>query len=270
MSGAGLVAHGSAGSAGREAVGTGAGALDESALVAAIRAEQRGAIEELIRRYQHLVMSQGRRFGIAPAERRAWAVEVLYEVGVALGRRGSPAPRALVPYILEACRRRAITRKRRLATRERAERDGAYTLEHTGERAAIGVCSEHAVRSTYGPAWEPPTLPDTIERLAAALGRMLRPEERQLFSWVGQHVPYATIGAWLGISRGAAIKRVARLRARLLDAAVAYAATLADDELRAVVAFFTRTRAFDASALAARLRTARARHHEGERHDDSS
>jgi hypothetical protein len=156
VTGAELVAHGPAHAR------TEAATLSESALVAGIRAEHCGAVEELIRRYQHLVMSQAQRFGIPRSERQAWAAEVLYHVAVSIGRRSAPVPRSLVPYILEACRRRAITTRRRLITRERAVAGGAMELGGAGEQAVIAVCSEHAVRSTYGPGYEAPALPRVL------------------------------------------------------------------------------------------------------------
>ncbi len=245
-------------------------ALSERALVAAIRGESHGAVEELIRRYQHLVMSQGRRFGVARDERTAWAAEVLYHVATSIGRRSAPAPRALVPYILQACRHGAMSRRRQLLTRERVERSGVAELGGTGEHAVVAVCSEHSVRSTYGPAWEAPPLPRVIDALAGRLDRVLRADERQLLSWASQHVPYATMAAWLGTSRGAAIKRVTRLRARLVKVALAYGASLDDEAHAQLVAFFRRTRALDARALADRLDAARTRPSDGERRDDTS
>jgi hypothetical protein len=223
-------------------------ALSDRALVDALRCRDGEAIEEFMRRYQALVLVQARRLRVAPEERTTWAIELLYQVASALARDATSRPRALAPYLVTACKRKAVDEWRSRLTRERWEVQCADETGAPSQRVVAGTCSEDSVRSTYGPDWEPAHIPVVLERLVSVFEKGMSTEERQLLSWVGQRVPYTLIGEWLGISRSGAVKRVTRLRERLLEAALRFGASLDAADLPDLARFLRRA-GFDEALL---------------------
>jgi hypothetical protein len=223
--------------------------LTDRALLDALRSRDGEATEELIRRYQPLVLVQARRLRIPPKERRHWAIELLYHVVTTLARDATSIPRALGPYLVTACQRKAFDEWRNERTRERWE---VHCADETGardQRAVVSACSEDAVRSTYGPDWEPVRLPPVLERLVSMFEEGVSSDERQLLSWVGQRVPYSLVAEWLGISRLAAIKRVGRLRDRLIEAALRFGTSLDAADASELTRFLRRAGVVDESRL---------------------
>jgi hypothetical protein len=238
--------------------------LSDRALLGAIRSHDGEAVEEFIRRYQALVLLQARRLRIAAEDRKHWAVEVLYQVASTIARDPTTTPRSLAPYLIVACRRKAVSEWRDRLTRERSEQKCADDIGALNERAVVGVCSEHAVRATYGPGWEFVHLPPVLERLVSLLEDSVSDEEQQLLSWVGQRVPYSLVAEWLGVSRNAAVKRVARLRGRLTKAAIQFGASLDAAEFSELLRFLRR------AGVIGELRLLETHNQiqEGEDHDD--
>lgn len=216
-------------------------ALSDRALLDALRSRDGNAIEEFIRRYQALVLVQARRLRIAPEDRAHWAIEVLYQVATAIVRETASVPHSLGPYLVTACKRKAFSEWRDRLTRERWEVQCADETGGRNQRAVVSACSEAAIRSTYGPDWEPVRLPPVLERLVSVFEEGVSSDERQLLSWVGQRVPYSLVAEWLGISRAAAIKRVGRLRDRLIEAALRFGASLDAADVSELARFLRRT-----------------------------
>lgn len=181
---------------------------------------------------------------------RRGAIELLYHVAMALARGRASMPRAIGPYLATACKRRMLSEQRQQLVRERHEIERADETGAIGERAVLGLCSEDAVRSSFGPDWEAPPLSPTLERLASALDEGVSLQERQILSWLEERVSFSEIAGELGISRSAAIKRVARLRERLVDAAYRLGESMDRTDLSELVRFFRRSRFADEARLA--------------------
>ena len=194
--------------------------LSDRALVDAMRALDQEALEEFMARFQHDVLLQARKLRVPFHERRHWVAELLYDVASSLcADERRTVPSSLRGYLITAAQHKAQAPRRQQAVRERHERELAADIGGIGERAVLSASSEHSIRATFGPGVEPPPLPPVLERLVSVFDEGISREERELLSWVGQRIPYRVMAEWLGIGRTAAVKRVTRLRARLLDAA---------------------------------------------------
>ena len=224
-------------------------ALSDRALIDAMRARDGEAVEEFIRRFQHLVFVQAKRLRIAPAERPRWVGDLLVEVASSLGRQRRDAPRAIAPYLVTAAKRKAFAERRQQAARERLTSVNATEMGGAGERALASTCSEASIRATHGPGWEPSAVPMGLVHLVERLDTRMSPQERQLLSWMAHRVPYATIAQWLGITRAAAIKRGTRLRARLVDMVLEIGVSLEPVERGELLRFLRRTGGFGAAEL---------------------
>jgi hypothetical protein len=237
-------------------------------LLDAVRALELGAIEEFIERFQHVALVQARRLRIPREERKGWVIELLYDVCAALAReRRAAPPRSLVAYLITACKRKAFAALRDRALREVRERDAADDVAGTGERAVVTCASEYSLRAMYGPASEASELPPVLERLVSMFDEGVSEDERQLLSWLGQRIPYSTIAGWLGMQRSAVIKRVTRLRARLIDAALRYGEGLEPDERHELLRFLRRTGAYSERDLGSLIRLGDVRHPSPERQE---
>lgn len=224
---------------------SGYAALSDRALVDAMRELDAEAIVEFIDRFQHVVLIQARRLRIPRAERQGWTSDLLYDVARSLCRRGPAAPpRALTAYLITACKRKAFASTRQRLVRERLESEHAEEAAGYGDRAVLASCSEHTVRSAHGAEWEATPLPTVLERLVSVFDEGITGDERELLSWVAQHISYSEIAEWVGDKRNAVVKRVTRLRARLIDATIRYGDNLQREERQELLRFLRRSGAF--------------------------
>lgn len=145
--------------------------LSDLELVEAMRAADERAFEEFVRRFQLVVLIQARRFRIEASERRQWVTEVLYQAGMALSRRRTPAYGSVVAYLVTVCKRKCLADRRALVARERLEAECTGPLgSDNGEQAVLSLCSEATMRATYGAEWEPEGLPPILARFVSMLG----------------------------------------------------------------------------------------------------
>ena len=222
----------------------------DRALVDAMRSFDADALEEFIERFQHLVLLQARRLRVRPEDRQGWASELLYDVASSLAREPQrSAPRALIPYLITACKRKALAARRNLAVRERTDTGLMGDVGGAGESALLATCSEDAVRGTYGPDMDPLPLAPVLERLVSILGEGASAAEVELLSWLAHRTSYRVIAASLGITRPAAIKRATRLRARLVDAAMRFGTSLGREDREELLRFFRRCGTFTEADL---------------------
>lgn len=224
-------------------------ALGDRALVALLRARDGDAVEEFIRRFEPVAAIQARRLRVPPAERRHWVAELLYDVATTVAAGEGQLPHSIPGYLVTACRWKAMAAERDRALREEREGDAMREVAGAGEWAVSSACSEDSLRAAEGPGWEPLGLSPVLEKLVGALEGGVTGEERQLLSWVGQRVPYSLMAEWLGVGRSAAVKRVTRLRARLLEVAVRLGAALDDEERAELLRFLRRAGVGDHPAL---------------------
>ena len=220
-------------------------ALSDRALLDAMRAHDALAIEEFMRRFRCLAIVHAKRLRIPSYERAGWVTDLLYEVVISLCRKDAAMPRALGPYLVTTFRRKAYASRRQQLVRERLELAEADDVGGTGQRALLSTCSEAAVRASRGPDWEPNPLPLVLERLVSAMDEGVSEDERLLLRWIARRMPYSLIGTWLGITRSAAVKRVTRLRARLLEATLRFGGTLDLRDRVELARFLRRTQVFE-------------------------
>jgi DNA-binding CsgD family transcriptional regulator len=227
--------------------------VSDAALVAAVRRGEVNAIDEFLERFQEIVMSQAKLLRIPRAEWRSWTSELLCDVVVGLISTTQGSPRSIPAYLIAAARNkhRAVQREwsiHHMRIAERATQTGGE------ERVLEAACSAASVRATYAPDWEPAPLPPVLDRLVSAMGHALGPDERRLLSWVAQRTSFTTIARMLGEQRSTVVKRVTRLRARLIDAALRFGTSLDAKERGQLVRFLRRTGAYDPAALDALAR----------------
>ncbi|HEY2854900.1 MAG TPA: hypothetical protein VGJ18_18730 [Gemmatimonadaceae bacterium] len=186
------------------------------------------------------------RWARIPVDQRAhWVAELLFDVAITLGDQRHATPRHLGAYVTGACR---------LRVRETRERDATYRARivdalsdihenTTGFRQIVvdSLCSERSVRDARGPDWEPVPLAPVLERLVSAFDEGITEDERTMLRWLGAQISYTRIAEWLGITRPAAVSRIQRLRARLIEAAFRFVTELDLAERVELVRFLRRT-----------------------------
>ena len=236
-----------------ETIGSGNGVswevVSDRVLVEALRARQPAAVDEFLRRFEPIAARYARWLRVPSAERSHWVGELLYDVAMTLGRgRGEP-PRHLGAYVAGACRLRArdqrateVAHQRRVLEALATVHDGVYG--HS-ESVVVGLCSESSLRDARGPDWEAPPLAPVLERLLSAFDEGATPDERRILKWLGEQISYTKIAEWLGITRPAAVSRIQRLRAGLIESAFRFGAGLDAPDRVEFVRFLRRTRAVD-------------------------
>ena len=227
--------------------------VGDAAVVAAVRRGDTEAIDEFLERFQEVVMSQAKLLRVPPVDWRSWTSDLLCDVVVGLINRTSASPRSIVAYLITAARNKHRAAQREWSVHERRIDERAIGLGGA-ERVLASACSEYSVRTTYAPDWEPAPLPAILDRLVSAMEQGINADERRLLSWVAQRTSFSTISRMLGEQRSTIVKRVTRLRARLIDAALRFGESLAASERAELVRFLRRTGAYDAAALDALAR----------------
>ena len=208
-------------------------------LIERIRRNEPLAFQELFWRFQTLLMRSARQLGVQPALREELVVELLNDAALRLMQYQKAAPKSLVAYLVASLRHRVGASAR--ATRKTGE--SRVDLDRQGDMVdSVGhSSSEASLRASRGYWSEPPVLAPALERLASALDEGLTDEERTILDCVARSVPQRIIAEWVGMTHGALRIRVFRLRERLREAAVAYAAHLAPVERLELRDFFRRT-----------------------------
>ncbi len=222
----------------------------DAVLVAALRRNQPGAFREFFERFAPLITAMARLHRIPASGIDERVTEFLDDAAMRLCMPATPVPRSLAAYLAAAFRRRSFNRKRDLQRRALLRDACATDTGVLTERVVPGAVSENALRTSYGPDLDPPILSPVLERLALELERGLSSDERRVLAWLGQRVPQRQIAEWLGITHGAVRVRIARLRARLRDAASRHIERLDGDERAELARFFRRIDAVGPASLA--------------------
>jgi DNA-directed RNA polymerase specialized sigma24 family protein len=210
-------------------------ALSDTALIVAMRDGTPEAWFEFDARFRPLLEHYARRIGIPRWDASVCITEVLDDEALVLvdGSRG--VPQHLSAYLVRALRNRFLQLKR---SAERRRRHHVSAAKSAAEREGvlIELVSEYARRAGEPPriAEESTTGVGAIARFARLLDARLTGTERQMLAWVGESVPHRVIAEWLGITRDAAKKRIARLCRRLRAATDEIREQLAPDERREV------------------------------------
>jgi hypothetical protein len=234
--------------------------MSDRQLVWAMRTRDAAALEEYLRRFAPALRVLARSYRVPAGDRDAMVTEVLDDTAWALLRDERPVPRSLAAYVATAFVH-GLGRARRTSLRAEGHRSAAAgEVPSSGERVVLTASSEHTVRASAGPAWEPHALAPALARLVARMEHGLGEQERMLLLWTANDVSLRQIAEWLGIDRSAAKLRVWRLRRRLHKASLAYAESVEPAERAALDRFFRRAAAPDVViAPPARDRPARSR-----------
>jgi RNA polymerase sigma factor (sigma-70 family) len=209
--------------------------MGDSALVAALRCQDEGALREFYLRFRPMLVLAAARLGVDPGDRETVADDCLADVAVHLITSNAPPPRSLPAYLARSLRNRALNAARGRARVER--RDERHRLDAPTEHE-LAACSEHARRASE--RFEAAPLSPALERLAAALEAPLSEDERLLAVWMSHCAPQRDIAVWLGIAYKAAAKRIERLRERLQLAALRHVETTEGEERRELLTFLGR------------------------------
>ena len=209
-------------------------------LILAMRAGASAAFDEFVARYEPLLRLRCRRVRVAEWERDEIVAATLESVILHLLKPNVRAPATMAAYLTRALHNR-LTDARRAWRVRRGREERAIDWSHRArDRAVTSVSSEYAVQACMPDDTSNLQLAPGLERLAAALVRPLSDDERLLIGWESSMIPHRTVAEWLGISRGAATKRIWRLRERLRGMAAAHICSLAPAERLEVERFILR------------------------------
>lgn len=220
-------------------------AVSDRALVEALRSARGDAVDEFIRRFEPLVARHARRLRIPAAERADWVVDLLYDVAITIVRGHTAAPRHLGAYVGGACRQRVREQLTRDAAYQAGVQDALEEIDSAAQATVAGLCSEDALRTARDPRWEPPPLSPVLLRLVSAIEEGITDEEHMVLRWLAAQISYTRIAEWLGISRPAAVSRIQRLRARLIESALRFGTALDRAERTEFMRFLRRTGTID-------------------------
>lgn len=228
---------------------------EDRAAFAAVERREPGAIETFVRRFHPAVLAAARRVGIPPARRDEFAGDVLADVARRLALEDATSesplraaswssPRA---YLAGCVQKRYAEERRQWTARQQHEEALAREGRPHYEGAVAASCSEAALRDSEGPLWERTALEPAIRGLAAAVRAALTDEQARLLDMLTYGASYREIGSrpppddapgdvsggrphddlsarTLERAASAAKQRVYRLRKRLVQVALAYAA----------------------------------------------
>lgn len=209
-------------------------------LIVAMRAGASAAFDEFVARYEPLLRYRSRHMQLAEWERDDCVADTLESVVVHLLKPNVRAPAKMAAYLTRALYNELTDARRALQARVSREEDAVDWSDRARDRAVTSVVSEYTVHACLPADTARLQLAPGLERLAAALVQPLSDDERLLIGWEGSMIPHRTIAEWLGISRGAATKRIWRLRERLRGLATAHIRSLAPTERSEVGRFVLR------------------------------
>jgi DNA-directed RNA polymerase specialized sigma24 family protein len=210
-------------------------ALSDAAIIAAMRDGVGAAWLEFDARFRPLLERYAARVGIPRWEWSACITDVLDDEALRLVERSREMPAHLSAYLVRAARNRHLALRRAAARRDHRYASAVGDAPQD-DGAVLTLMSAHTRDSCAPPrvAEELQPLPTPMARLAELLSAHVSIDDRQLLAWVAEGVPQRVIGEWLGISREAAKKRVARLCRKLRQTTLQLCAELPPEQRRAI------------------------------------
>lgn len=188
--------------------------VSDGALLESMRAGDVEAWHEFMVRFRPLLLQYGSRTRMDAVEWSSCVDMVLEEAAMRWASDGAAPPKSIAGYLLRAVsfRRRTVERdeKRRARWQARAVREGEV------EGAVLSLCSEAAVRATYGPDESGEDHPaEALARFSQLLCEPLSDDERAMLARLGDGLPHREIAAELGIGYETGRKRIQRLCAKV-------------------------------------------------------
>lgn len=231
----------------------------ERELVERMRRDEPEAAFEFFFTFRPILLEEARRLRVQPALRRELVDECLDDIAMRLLQYTVPVPRSLAPYLVKAFRYHRL--KRLQSELRRQVRERHHAADDTLGATAVGTASEASLRDSAGPLADRAMPSQGVERLGTMVEEGLTPEEETIMSWVSHNVPQSDMAEWLGTTPGAVRTRVWRLRLRLKETSLQYAAAFTGRERRELDEFFRRMYAIARGGATARLDTGPARAH---------
>ena len=209
-------------------------------LIVAMRAGASAAFDEFVARYEPLLQARSRRMQLPEWERNDCVADTLESVVVHLLKPDVRAPAKMAAYLTRALYNQLSDAERARQARRGREESAVDWSDRALDGAVTGAVSQYTVHACQPADAASLQLLPGLARLAAALVQPLSDEERLLLGWESSMIPHRTIAEWLGISRGAATKRVWRLRERLRRLAAEHVSLFAPEERIEVDRFLKR------------------------------
>ena len=205
----------------------------DRALVARLRVRDEAAYGEFFLQHRGLLLELARREGVRVDRREEVVADFMGRIAMKLARPTSGVPDNLAAYVATSFRHHLIDGAR--GARSRADATlGALSEHESGEHVVASLSSEHALRES-SPRLEDAGPGPELRGLLRHIEEQTTEDERRLLRWLAERVPQRQIAEWIGISHGAARLRASRLRARLRESVLAYAAARPPDERDAVM-----------------------------------
>lgn len=215
--------------------------MSDSVLIAAMREGHVSAWQEFMMRFRPFLLRYGSRARMDPAEWSACVDTVLEEAAMRWAVDGEMQPKSITGYLLRAAtfHRRTIERN----DNRRARRHREAVRESGAEGAVLSLCSEAAVRDSYGPSGTMErTGSATLRRFCELLCVSLSGEERGILARIGDGMPHREIAAELGVGYETGRKRIQRLCTRVRALVPAALAQMNQSDRVEIERFLTRLR----------------------------
>jgi len=190
--------------------------VSDRSLIDAMRDDSPEAWEEFMRRFRPLLERYGRRMGMSRPDWDSCVITVLEDAAMRWAIDGAPLPRSMASYLLRAVSFHRMTMEREAGRRARRHLLAGDSGHHEG--VILSLCSEAAVRDSYGPSTSTDgARASTLARFCQLLREPLTELEEEMLSRLGDGLPHREIAALLGVSYEAARKRIQRLVAKVRE-----------------------------------------------------
>jgi len=167
-------------------------------------------------RFRPLLDRYASRTRLDSAEWSGCVDTVLEEAAMRWAIDGAVRPQNMAAYLV-----RAVNFHRMTLERDAKRRERRYELAARGasvEGAVVSLCSEAALRDSYGPAETgDEESRAALDRFCAILVEPLNEQERGILARLGDGLPHREIASELGVSYETGRKRIQRLCARVRD-----------------------------------------------------
>jgi DNA-directed RNA polymerase specialized sigma24 family protein len=191
--------------------------LSDTALIDAMRDGAPEAWQEFLMRFRPLLEHYGQRTRMDPVDWSNCVDTVLEEAAMRWAVDGACRPKNFAAYLLQAAKFRRLTMER--DEKRRARRHQLAVHGASIEGAVLSLCSEAAIRDSYGPAESGHEESHAaLSHFCSILLEPLSEGDRSILELLGAGFPHREIANGLGTNYETGRKRIQRLCARVRDA----------------------------------------------------